>query len=135
VSGDLDVAVRLSRAQIAHVLRVATAGSTLGVPLAGEVDMRTLYGVLAPLMDDASLSRSTYRALLVLHAFPADGDKREVTDVARQLRLSPSTTHRYARTWEAIGLLEQDAASRQYGRIPDLGPRRGIMTEGRLRET
>jgi len=113
VSDDLEVAIRLSRAQIAYVVRLAAGGSTLGVPLAGEVDMRALHGILEPLMDDVSLSRSTYRALLVLHAFPINGEKREVTDVARQLRLSPSTTHRYARTWEAIGLLEQDAASRQ----------------------
>lgn len=119
MSGDLEVAIRLSRAQIAYVVRLAAGGSTLGVPLAGEVDIRALHGVLEPLMDDVSLSRSTYRALLVLHAFPMNGEKREVTDVARQLRLSPSTTHRYARTWEAIGLLEQDAASRQYGRVPD----------------
>jgi hypothetical protein len=125
VSDDLEVAIRLSRAQIAHVVRVAAGGSTLGVALAGEIDMRALRGILEPLMDDVSLSRSTYRALLVLHAFPINGDKREVTDVARQLKLSPSTTHRYARTWEAIGLLEQDAASRQYGRIPDWSPSSG----------
>jgi hypothetical protein len=119
MSGDVEVAIRLTRAQIAHVVRVAARGSTLGGPLAGEVDTRALHGVLEPLMDDVSLSRSTYRALLVLHAFPANGDKRELTDVARQLHFSPSTTHRYARTWEAIGLLEQDAASRQYGRVPN----------------
>ena len=56
------------------------------------------------------------RALLVPAAFPADGSERELTAVAEQLSLSPSTTHRYLRTWTAVGLLERDPDSRRYRR-------------------
>jgi DNA-binding MarR family transcriptional regulator len=52
----------------------------------------------------------------VLAAFPADGTERELSSVANQLSLSPSTTHRYLRTWTAVGLLERDPNSRRYRR-------------------
>jgi hypothetical protein len=116
--GDIEVAIKLSRAQLAQVVRTAGGGSCLTAPPAGAIDLRALEGVLLPHMNDVSLSRSTFRALLVLYAFPPDGAEREVTDVAKQLGLSPSTTHRYVRTWTAIGLLEQDPESRQYRRPP-----------------
>jgi len=38
-------------------------------------------------------------------------------DVARQLGLSPSTTHRYITTLVAFGLLVQDPSTRKY-RLP-----------------
>ncbi len=49
--------------------------------------------------------------------FPTDGGALAVTDVAKRLGLSPSTTHRYMTTLLAVGLLEQDARSRRY-RVP-----------------
>ncbi len=53
----------------------------------------------------------------MLACFPTDGGALAVTDVAAQLSLSPSTTHRYMTTLLAVGLLEQDARSRRY-RVP-----------------
>jgi hypothetical protein len=74
---------------------------------------------LHPLMEELKeCSRTVLRALLVLTSFPADGSKREATDVAKRLDLSVSVTHRYAATWLAVGLLERDPDSRQYGRMP-----------------
>lgn len=115
VSGDTEIAINLNRAQIAHVVHEATGRRGATALLAGN-DFQALDALVRPLLGDAMLSRATYRALLVLYAFPADHSGREVTDVAKKLRLSPSTTHRYARTWAAIGLLEQDPQSRRYRR-------------------
>jgi DNA-binding IclR family transcriptional regulator len=63
------------------------------------------------------LSRSLLLGLLVFACFPTDGGALAVTDVAKRLGLSPSTTHRYMTTLLAVGLLEQDARSRRY-RVP-----------------
>jgi len=83
-------------------------------------DPEELRRAVLPLLDDQGYSRATLRALLVLAAFPADGTGRELTSVAKQLALSPSATHRYAVTWMAVGLLEQDPRSRRYRRArPD----------------
>jgi hypothetical protein len=76
------------------------------------------HGVLLPLWGEVRCSRSVIRALLVLAAFPADGSPRELTEIAGEIGFSPSTTHRYIRTWVAVGLLEQDLHARRYRRAP-----------------
>jgi hypothetical protein len=116
MSDDRGVSIMLTDSQVARVMREAAgkAGLTeLPVALDG---LEQLYGAVQPLLADAAYSRSTLRALLVLGAFPPDGGERELTDVARQLELSPSTTHRYIGTWMALGLLEQHPRSRRYRR-------------------
>lgn len=72
---------------------------------------------LKELAESPRLSRSLLLGLLVLAAFPADGSPLAVTDVAVQLDMSPSTTHRYLTTLLAVGLLEEDPRSRRY-RVP-----------------
>ncbi len=59
-------------------------------------------------------SRSLLRGLMVLASFPADGSDRSVTDVAKQLGMGVSTTHRYASTFVEVGVLERDPISRRY---------------------
>ena len=113
--------VTLTRGQVTDVLSRVTGvlgvANLLSAVSADEATQELLLG----LMDTEGYSRSTLRALLVLTAFPADGSARELTDVARQLRLSPSTTHRYVATWLATGLLIQEPRSRVYRRaLPDL---------------
>ena len=53
---------------------------------------------------------------MVLTSFPADGAGRAVTDVAHELEMGASTTHRYATTLFEVGLLERDPVSREYRR-------------------
>jgi IclR family pca regulon transcriptional regulator len=67
-------------------------------------------------LDDRRLSRSLLRGLLVLASFPADGAGRSVTDVAHELDMVASTTHRYISTLLEVGLLERDSVSREYRR-------------------
>lgn len=109
--------ITLTESQVARIVREVAGESHLdGLP-DGLEELSSLRGALAPLLDDATYSRSTLRALLVLGAFPPDGGERELTDVARQLDLSPSTTHRYIGTWMAVGLLEQHPRTRRYRRM------------------
>jgi IclR-like helix-turn-helix domain-containing protein len=118
---DRGVRVALSGVQVEQlVCQLSGHGSVAGV--LGEVsDLDGARRALLPLIEDNQYSRSVCRALLVLAACPADGGWAELTDVARELGFSPSTTHRYMHTWVAIGLLEQDAYSRRYRRPPTGG--------------
>jgi DNA-binding MarR family transcriptional regulator len=110
------VTITLTEWQVARIVREVTGESGLASLPAGVDELCRLRGALQPLLDDATYSRSTLRALLVLGAFPLDGEERELTDVAKQLDLSPSTTHRYIGTWMAVGLIEQHPRSRRYRR-------------------
>jgi hypothetical protein len=96
-------------------MRVASSSTALSELLRGTGEPDALRSRLLLLLDDPRLSRSTCRALLVLLAF-SSGEPREVTEVASGIGLSASTAHRYARTWLALGLLEQDPATRRYRR-------------------
>lgn len=116
MSAERNVTITLTEWQVARIMREVTGESGLAALPAGVDELSRLRGALQPLLDDATYSRSTLRALLVLGAFPVDGEERELTDVARQLDLSPSTTHRYIGTWMAVGLLEQHPRSRRYRR-------------------
>jgi DNA-binding MarR family transcriptional regulator len=68
-------------------------------------------------LDDKRLSRSLLSGLLVLSCFPRDGGYLGIAEIARKLGMNTSTTHRYVRTLLAVGLLEQDPATRGY-RLP-----------------
>jgi IclR-like helix-turn-helix domain-containing protein len=72
----------------------------------------------APIEDfDRKLSRSLMRGLAVLTCFGPDGRARGIIELARDLEMSPSTTHRYATTLVELGLLERCPRSRKY-RLP-----------------
>lgn len=116
MSEDGRVTISLTSTQVSQVVRHASGRTGLSSMLADIEDPQALHDAVAPLLDDDAYSRSTLRALLVLAAFDPDGSERELTDVARQLDLSPSTAHRYVGTWMALGLLEQEPVSRRYRR-------------------
>jgi hypothetical protein len=106
------ITIDLTKAQIDGV--ISEAGKDAG--LLGRV------GVIAGIefraspeqLDDRRLSRSFLRGLLVLACFPADGAARSGKDVAAELEMGGSTTHRYITTLAEAGLLEQDPVSREY---------------------
>jgi hypothetical protein len=115
---DEDISIPLTKGQVARVIHRAAGGQGL-LTLQVALNDPQFRVSLHPLMEDLKeCSRTVLRALLVLTSFPADGSKREVTDVAKRLDLSMSVTHRYAATWVAVGVLERDPDSRQYRRIP-----------------
>ena len=106
------VSIELSKAQINQVVREAAQDDGLLGSLGG-LDQLDVEASNMPI-DDVRFSRSLLRGLMVLAAFPADGSDRAVTDVANQLGMGISTTHRYASTFVEVGLLERDPVSRQY---------------------
>jgi IclR helix-turn-helix domain len=110
-----DINITLSKAQVKQVMREATDEGSLTGLLGGiaalELPARQEW------MKDNRFSQSLLRGLMVLAAFPTDGSARQITDVAKQLGLGASTTHRYAVTLVELGLLERDPVSRHY-RLP-----------------
>jgi DNA-binding MarR family transcriptional regulator len=110
------ITIQLTRSQIDQVVRNNADGNGVAQVLHGLAD-RGLASNYEALAASPRLSRSLLLGLLVLACFPSDGDALAVTDVAVQLGLSPSTTHRYMTTLLAAGLLEQDPRSRRY-RVP-----------------
>ncbi|MHB8241065.1 MAG: helix-turn-helix domain-containing protein [Solirubrobacteraceae bacterium] len=103
---------------------------------------RELLAFLATLIDpgklsaydqatrERSLSRTTLRALLVLAALPRSGEARGVLELANELGLTTTSTHRFLRTWVAVGAIEQPPESRQYRRVSPDGTSRDQPQQG-----
>jgi IclR family transcriptional regulator, pca regulon regulatory protein len=78
-------------------------------------------------MDETSrpgLSQSLERGLAVLCVFTPDRPALGISELARELALTRSTTHRYVATLASLGFLDQDASTRKYRlgpRVLDLG--------------
>jgi DNA-binding MarR family transcriptional regulator len=112
------ITIELTQAQVEQIMRRSSHATPDGVSgVLQALTDRDLASSFSRLSTSPRLSRSLLLGLLVLTCFPTDGDSRTVTDVANQLGLSPSTTHRYMSTLLAVGLLEQDARTRRY-RVP-----------------
>jgi len=72
----------------------------------------------------AGFSQSLERGLAVLAAFRPDRPALGISELARELGLTRSTTHRYAATLASLRYLEQDGSTRKYRlgpRVLDLG--------------
>jgi IclR family transcriptional regulator, pca regulon regulatory protein len=72
----------------------------------------------------AGASQSLERGLAILSAFRPDRPALGISQLARELGLTRSTTHRYVATLAALRYLEQDPSTRQYRlgpRVLDLG--------------
>jgi IclR helix-turn-helix domain len=109
----ISISITLSPAQIDAVVRAAT-GSRAG-------GMSTVIGGFPPIDDDdPRLSRSLLRGLSLLNCFGPDGAERGIIEIAKDLDMSPSTTHRYASTLVELGLLERCPKTRKY-RLPAVG--------------
>lgn len=65
-------------------------------------------------LNDPQLSQSLLRGLAILASYGPDRPWRAIIDLAQQLGMSPSTTHRYVKTLRAVGLLEQNPSTREY---------------------
>jgi hypothetical protein len=118
------VSLGLTAEQVASVIGAVSAAGTestdllAGLAAPGEL-------TASPLLDDRTVSRSLLFGLVVLISFPADGADRGIKEVAAELDLPTSTTHRYAHTLLAVGLLEQDRRTRRYRRSAWLRERQG----------
>jgi IclR helix-turn-helix domain len=128
---DQDIAIALSQAQIEQVIRSAglarngTMSSLLMAALDnahnehnGDGSRSSLHDAaqlaLADALSDPQLSQSLLRGLAILSCFGPERPWRAIIDLAKELEMSPSTTHRYVKTLRAIGLLEQNPTTREY---------------------
>ncbi|HSZ03826.1 MAG TPA: helix-turn-helix domain-containing protein [Solirubrobacteraceae bacterium] len=118
------IRLELTKAQVECVIRATadTHGPSLNLLLSGLVTEQAITeGSLeerySEELESGRLSHSLFRGLLILALFISGEEGRGVVEVARQLGLSPSTTHRYMTTLVAFGLLVQDPATRKY-RLP-----------------
>jgi IclR family pca regulon transcriptional regulator len=73
---------------------------------------------------EASYSQSLERGLAILRAFGTGRPLLGISELAREIALTRSTTHRYVATLTRLGYLQQDDATRKYRlgpRVLDLG--------------
>ncbi|HYB24928.1 MAG TPA: helix-turn-helix domain-containing protein [Solirubrobacteraceae bacterium] len=115
------VYLELTSTQVEDVIRATrqARGPSLSLLLSGLItdegisdgSLEDRYGAD---LESGRLSHSLFRGLLILALFISGGDGRGVVEVARELGLSPSTTHRYMSTLVAFGLLVQDPTTRKY---------------------
>jgi hypothetical protein len=129
---DQDIAIALSPAQIEQVIRSAgqTGNGTVSSLLVAALDnahsapegthegRRSLHEAtrhaLANALGDPQLSQSLLRGLAILSCYGPERPWRAIVDLAKELSMSPSTTHRYVKTLRAVGLLEQNPTTREY---------------------
>jgi hypothetical protein len=116
-------ALGLTASQVAKVIAEASADAEGAELLAGLARPEELAS--SRLLEDRTVSRSLLFGLVVLICFPADGGERGVKELARELDLPRSTTHRYIHTLHVVGLLEQDPLTRLYRRARGLDLTRG----------
>ena len=79
---------------------------------------------MPPADSGAGFSQSLERGLAVLSSFSPERPELGISELARMLSLTRSTTHRYVSTLAALGYLHQDDATRKYRlgpRVLDLG--------------
>lgn len=123
--------ISLSPAQIEQVIRSAcytnngTVSSLLVAALGNAhttPDEDSTHGflhdatqlALRSALADPQLSHSLLRGLAILSCFGPERQWRAIVDLAKELEMSPSTTHRYVKTLRAVGLLEQNPTTREY---------------------
>jgi IclR family transcriptional regulator, pca regulon regulatory protein len=79
---------------------------------------------MSPTTSDPGFSQSLERGLAVLSTFTPDRPALGISELARKLDLTRSTTHRYVATLATLGYLQQDESTRKYRlgpRVLDLG--------------
>jgi hypothetical protein len=128
-----EVAITLSPLQVEQVMRTAgrhrngTVSNLLLAALDHAYEPGTSNGgsrhsdlqkatraALENALEDPQLSQSLLRGLAILASYGPDRPWRAIIDLSDQLGMSPSTTHRYVKTLRAVGLLEQNPATREY---------------------
>ncbi len=141
-SANLSISIILSPAQVDDVLRAASQSraSSLTALICSALSEPESAAALVPgeaaenghrrdprqpAFDacDRRLSRSLLRGLAILSCFTVEQPERGILELARELSLSASTTHRYVLTLLEVGLLERSPRSRRY-RLPrpEIGP-------------
>lgn len=126
------IAIALSPAQVEQVIRsagqagngrtssllMAALDNAHSEPDGSHPTRRALHEAtrlaLAGALGDPQLSQSLLRGFAILSCYGSGRQWRAISDLAKELGMSPSTTHRYVKTLRAVGLLEQNPTTREY---------------------
>jgi IclR helix-turn-helix domain len=108
------IAIELTDAQIALVVREAMGGGRPFPTLSRGLRSDGAVSAYHALQADPQLSCSLIAGMLVLAAVPEDRSYISIAEIARQTEMNSSTTHRYVKTLLALGLLDQNPATRKY---------------------
>jgi predicted transcriptional regulator len=108
------VSITLTNAQVSHVVRDASRDKSVWSAFAGILDRSALAATYRNLSTSPRHSRSLLLGLLIFVTLPADGKTIGIAEIASELGMSPSTTHRYVATLLAAGLVEQNPDTREY---------------------
>jgi hypothetical protein len=129
---DQEIAIALSPTQIEQVIRsagnarngrvssllIAALDNAHHLPDGDHQARRSLHDATQLALNDAlgdpQLSQSLLRGLAILSCYGPERPWRAIIDLAKELHMSPSTTHRYVKTLRAVGLLEQNPTTREY---------------------
>jgi hypothetical protein len=111
---DVSVAIELTPSQVDRVIRDATGAGNMSILLSGQSGIKQLLAHDPKLLHSPKISTSLLRGLRVLASLPPDGGYIGVSDLARELEESVSTTHRYLATFQMVGLIERDPTTRKY---------------------
>jgi predicted transcriptional regulator len=88
--------------------------------MAGLTGVRELLEGNPQDLEDPRLSHSLLAGLLILASVPLEGEISNV-ELAQLHGMNVSTSHRYASTLVAAGLIERDHITRRY-RLPKVSP-------------
>lgn len=123
------ISIVLSPSQVEQIVRAAqdsnvpTVSRLISSALAGALnasragaaaDHESGAGLDWDIASDRRLSRSLLRGLSILTCFGPERHERGIVEIARDLGMSASTTHRYALTLVELGLLERCPHTRKY---------------------
>ncbi|HEV2998515.1 MAG TPA: helix-turn-helix domain-containing protein [Solirubrobacteraceae bacterium] len=110
------ISITLSPAQVDQVVRAAsrTRSPSLSMLLSGSRPTSGAHARNISAEEERRLSRSLLRGLEILTRFQRGSEERGIVELASELELSPSTTHRYVNTLVELGLLERCPDSRKY---------------------
>jgi IclR helix-turn-helix domain len=115
-----EVYLELSDSQVDEVVRAAAGTPNMNVLMAGLTGVRELLEANPQDLEDPRLSRSLLAGLLILASVPPEGEISNV-ELAQLHGMNVSTSHRYASTLVAAGLIERDHITRRY-RLAKVSP-------------
>ena len=122
--GERRVVLELSRLQVRQVVAAVSGQDSIVVLLSVLEGLRDVPDTrperIVDLLADRRYSRSLLCGLLVLTAFPSDGEYVGLHELAGKLPMSTSNVHRYLSTLLAVELVERDPVTRRY-RLAVLG--------------
>lgn len=102
--------LELASAQVKIVLDWAAQNGSMSLALnASDTGLDAITKAYLEIADsDPKLSSSLMTGLVILASFPTDGSPIANAEIARQIGINPSTSHRYVTTLVVAGLVEKD---------------------------